>query len=479
MASRKYSGPSLDMTEQHITERPEIVSEWACPHCEYTATDERDVRRHITTEDDAAHEGRHGQDMTAAVIALDANGDEMREYRPNAEALGGEVGKMSTVKINELNMIKLKELYEAEQEYKQMNKRQREAVDMIAEAPLEKISAMDEDSTYLYNIKSQKKQVIQYRIIVIHGKERRVVDNADKRSYESLRERAQDVADEIARNPLYSNSDELDVDENSGYIGNAKNSYINAIYDRMHQIYSDVLVNTDFDTESIGENQTEDESIESWRDEETLKRLYHDEGLTLYEIGERLGCTDTTVATWMEKYGIERRGRGESHTECKDKLWRDEETLQEMYVAKGMTLEEVANELGCSRKTVTNWLHKHDIPIETGCPELKNAELLHDMYHRQDMSLGEIADEVGVVDHTTVMRAMDKHGIDRQCDSNDSDIPNPSPAIADGGDVKTIPVREIEHLREKIELVEEFTEEDASGVAARIGSMVDELLEGE
>jgi len=44
-----------------------------------------------------------------------------------------------------------------------------------------------------------------------------------------------------------------------------------------------------------------------WRDEQTLNELYHGEGLTLVEVGERLGCTDNTILRWMKRHGIPRR----------------------------------------------------------------------------------------------------------------------------------------------------------------------------
>ncbi|WP_254830988.1 HNH endonuclease [Haloglomus salinum] len=44
-----------------------------------------------------------------------------------------------------------------------------------------------------------------------------------------------------------------------------------------------------------------------WRDAATLERLYWGEGLSLDGIADRLGCSDVTVLNWMEKHDIERR----------------------------------------------------------------------------------------------------------------------------------------------------------------------------
>ena len=49
------------------------------------------------------------------------------------------------------------------------------------------------------------------------------------------------------------------------------------------------------------------ETPDPWRDPETLYRLYHGEGLTQKEIGNRLGCTSETISQWMQKHGIPSR----------------------------------------------------------------------------------------------------------------------------------------------------------------------------
>lgn len=45
-----------------------------------------------------------------------------------------------------------------------------------------------------------------------------------------------------------------------------------------------------------------------YKDEDVLRELYHDEDMTLAEVGEELGESADTVRYWMEKRGIERRG---------------------------------------------------------------------------------------------------------------------------------------------------------------------------
>jgi hypothetical protein len=49
-----------------------------------------------------------------------------------------------------------------------------------------------------------------------------------------------------------------------------------------------------------------------YRDAETLRRLYHDEGLSTADIAERFDVGRSTTTRWLEKHGIERRNPAEA-----------------------------------------------------------------------------------------------------------------------------------------------------------------------
>ena len=44
-----------------------------------------------------------------------------------------------------------------------------------------------------------------------------------------------------------------------------------------------------------------------WQDKETLQRLYVEKGLSAADIGEKLGCADTTVLDWLSRHDISTR----------------------------------------------------------------------------------------------------------------------------------------------------------------------------
>ena len=54
-----------------------------------------------------------------------------------------------------------------------------------------------------------------------------------------------------------------------------------------------------------------------------------------------------------------KRGRP---TKSEEKPWRNEELLYDLYWCEWMTAEEVADEIGCSKRTVLVWMDKYEIP---------------------------------------------------------------------------------------------------------------------
>ena len=44
--------------------------------------------------------------------------------------------------------------------------------------------------------------------------------------------------------------------------------------------------------------------MEDYRDPEVLRRLYYDEGLTLWEMSKRLYVCNSTLCKWFKKYGF-------------------------------------------------------------------------------------------------------------------------------------------------------------------------------
>lgn len=53
-------------------------------------------------------------------------------------------------------------------------------------------------------------------------------------------------------------------------------------------------------------------SEKPWRDEKALRELYIEREMSTFEIADELECCQHTVWRWLQKHGIETRGRGHS-----------------------------------------------------------------------------------------------------------------------------------------------------------------------
>lgn len=95
-----------------------------------------------------------------------------------------------------------------------------------------------------------------------------------------------------------------------------------------------------------------------------LTALYVHQRLTSARIGELLGIPERTVRTRLSEYGIRRRPRGGHDRD--ERLAVPRHTLIRLYVAGGMTAEEVAHRLDMSRATVLRTAHDLGLPVRTG-----------------------------------------------------------------------------------------------------------------
>ena len=122
-----------------------------------------------------------------------------------------------------------------------------------------------------------------------------------------------------------------------------------------------------------------------WRDADNLRSLYIEEDLTTREVGEKLGCSRKTIENWLKKHDIE-----------KSKPWEDEERLRSLR-QQGMSESDIADELGCSQATVHNWLN--EFGIDTSRTRTEQAwhdeETLRELYVESKMTMDEVASELG------------------------------------------------------------------------------------
>jgi len=92
-----------------------------------------------------------------------------------------------------------------------------------------------------------------------------------------------------------------------------------------------------------------------------LRRMYVEEKMSMRQIGEELGASETTILRFMDRAGIERRDNVD-HYEGKN--YRDQKWLRQEFVEKGRSTTEIADECDVSRHTIRNWVNKFNLPDE-------------------------------------------------------------------------------------------------------------------
>lgn len=146
-----------------------------------------------------------------------------------------------------------------------------------------------------------------------------------------------------------------------------------------------------------------------WRDAELLETLYWDEWLSTRDIAEKFDCNNTTILDWLERHGIEKRGKGcaREYPEL-----QDERFLRTHYVEQEKTANEIADELGCGVSDVTGWLRKHGIAVTNGhIQELRDKDLLRELYVEQELSMAAIGEKLDC-DPRAVNKWLNRHGIE-------------------------------------------------------------------
>jgi transposase len=85
------------------------------------------------------------------------------------------------------------------------------------------------------------------------------------------------------------------------------------------------------------------------------------QGLSLAEIGRRVGRHEATVSYWLKKYGLEAVNHAKHN--LKGGLTRDD--LSEL-VDAGMSIAEIAEAVGRSKATVRHWLARYEMRTSGG-----------------------------------------------------------------------------------------------------------------
>ena len=110
-------------------------------------------------------------------------------------------------------------------------------------------------------------------------------------------------------------------------------------------------------TEEV-EEESEEQSSRSLLTRDELLELYEDEGMSFTEIAHHYDVTPSTISYYARKYNIE---TSHNRTSFEGSELDSEEYLQEKYWDEEMTMQEIADEFGCSDGTVMRYMRKYEI----------------------------------------------------------------------------------------------------------------------
>jgi transposase len=162
------------------------------------------------------------------------------------------------------------------------------------------------------------------------------------------------------------------------------------------------------------QDETGKEYDEKYHDPEWLYNQYHGLGKSTPEMAEECGVVDSTIRTWMDRHGIDRRSHSEAN--ISGGPYTDEEWLREQYHGRKRSAAEIAEGCGVNQYAIYRWMDRHGIDTRSRAEanmtdgRYTDEEWLREQYHGHGKTTYEIADECGV--HvTTISKWMDKHGI--------------------------------------------------------------------
>jgi hypothetical protein len=140
----------------------------------------------------------------------------------------------------------------------------------------------------------------------------------------------------------------------------------------------------------------------------TLSRLYHDEGMTVYDIGRAEGKTGSAIAQEMKRLGVERRTGGARSGVRRIKP-PPRKLLERQICSERMCVKSLAQHHGVNRKTVDSWLAAYGLPASfADC-----TSFIDEVVRRHaTMSATQVALELEV-SKSLVLRIVRIHGLPR------------------------------------------------------------------
>jgi thymidylate synthase (FAD) len=94
--------------------------------------------------------------------------------------------------------------------------------------------------------------------------------------------------------------------------------------------------------------------------------LAYQNGESSHAVSKRLGFGKDALLKELKRRGLRSRSKAEALAlKYEDAVWRDKDKLEQLYIVEGMSSHEIAAKLNCDRSVITDWLHRHGIPVRS------------------------------------------------------------------------------------------------------------------
>lgn len=109
----------------------------------------------------------------------------------------------------------------------------------------------------------------------------------------------------------------------------------------------------------------------SYRDKDTLERLYYEDGLSQKEIANKFDVARNTISSWMNRHNIgpgQALGTKRQYERDQTPDYQKKDVLESLYYDEGLTQQEIADKYDVAFQTISEWMTEHDINpgIESG-----------------------------------------------------------------------------------------------------------------
>ena len=124
---------------------------------------------------------------------------------------------------------------------------------------------------------------------------------------------------------------------------------------------------------------------------DALRQMYHGDNKTMDEIAFEFGCSKRTISAKVRRYGIKVKSR---------KIDIPQKILKVRYVENGESAQSIAKDYKCSVGFVYHKLKEHNLPVRgrrISIPISRNE--LEDMYVRQVMTARKISHKTKIPLH--------------------------------------------------------------------------------